>query len=71
MKPNYIAGLFLALVIAPVISMAEVLVYMPLGKANEVAVVDADMGEVVAFRVLKQIDLKYGTAHQMVSVSDK
>jgi DNA-binding beta-propeller fold protein YncE len=42
------AGFLLALLIFPVISPARVLVYMPLGAANAIAVVDADSDRVIA-----------------------
>jgi YVTN family beta-propeller protein len=42
------AGLLLTLLVSPAISLAEVLVYMPLGAANAIAVVDADSDKVIA-----------------------
>jgi YVTN family beta-propeller protein len=48
MKLGAITGLLLTLLVSPAISLAKVLVYMPLGAANAIAVVDADSGRVIA-----------------------
>ncbi|MDT8376752.1 MAG: beta-propeller fold lactonase family protein [Mariprofundaceae bacterium] len=50
MKRCIMAGIIYGLILLtiPAVSTAGVLVYMPMGNANEIVVVDADKGEVVA-----------------------